>query len=45
MQLLVVADRKTPTDWHLDGAEFLSVEDQIGLGYHMNNHIGYDTYA
>ena len=45
VQVLVVADRKTPTDWRLDGAEFLSVEEQTGLGYQLKNHIGYDTYA
>ena len=45
MQLLVVADRKTPTDWHLDGAEFLSVDEQTGLGYQLKDHIYYNTYA
>ena len=40
-----MADRKTPTDWHLDGVVFLSVDEQLGLSYQLKNHIGYDTYA
>ena len=45
MQLLIVADRKTPTDWELDGAEFLSIDEQLGLRYQLKDRIGYDTYA
>ena len=40
-----MADRKTPADWHLDGVELLSVEEQLSLGYQLKNHIGYNTYA
>ncbi len=45
VQLLVVADRKTPADWELAGAEFLSVDEQLGLRYQLKDRIGYDTYA
>ena len=45
VQVLVVADSKTPTDWHLDGAEFLSIDEQAGLRYEVKDHIGYNTYA
>lgn len=40
-----MADRKTPTDWHLDGAEFLSIDEQLELRYQLKDHIGYSTYA
>ena len=45
VQLLVVADRKTPTDWQLDGVEFLSMKEQKSLPYELKDHISYDTYA
>ena len=32
-QLIVVGDVKTPSDWFLDGADFLSHEQQSRLGY------------
>ena len=35
VQLLVVADRKTPADWALEGAEVLSVDEQLGLRYQL----------
>ncbi|CAH1782196.1 unnamed protein product [Owenia fusiformis] len=44
-QLLVVADTKTPKDWHLDGVIFLSVDAQRTLGYKILEHIPYSSYA
>jgi hypothetical protein len=34
-KLVVVADTKTPTDWHLEGAIFLDMETQARLGYNI----------
>lgn len=33
--LVVVGDRKTPRDWHLDNCEFLSIEKQETLDYEI----------
>ncbi|CAH1780485.1 unnamed protein product [Owenia fusiformis] len=44
-QLLVVADTKTPPDWHLDGVIFLSVAAQQSLGYKILEHIPYSSYT
>lgn len=33
VHLVVVADKKTPLDWHLEGSDFLSVEKQLSLNY------------
>jgi len=41
----VVADKKTPEDWHMDGVEFLSVDEQLGLRYEIKNHIAYNSYT
>jgi hypothetical protein len=34
-QLLVVGDKTTPVDWHLDGCEYLSPSRQMKLGYQL----------
>jgi hypothetical protein len=34
-RLVVVGDRKTPKDWHLDNCEFLSLEMQQSLDYEI----------
>ncbi|CAH1773338.1 unnamed protein product [Owenia fusiformis] len=44
-QLLVVADTKTPKDWHLNGVIFLSIAVQQSLGYKVLEHIPYSNYA
>ena len=31
--LVVVGDKKTPKDWHLQNCDYLDVEKQIKLGY------------
>ncbi|KAJ6790722.1 putative glycosyltransferase STELLO2 [Iris pallida] len=38
-QLLAVADSRTPPDWSLDGAIFLSLDDQLRLGYRTAAHL------
>ena len=41
---LVVADKKTPTDWSSHGCFFLSVEDQEDLEYKIHATIPYMRY-
>ena len=43
--LVVVADRKTPRDWQLDGACFLSVEEQIALPFRIVAALPWNHYA
>ncbi|CAH1781995.1 unnamed protein product [Owenia fusiformis] len=44
-QLLVVADTKTPKDWHFDGVLFLSLDAQRSLRYKVLEHIPYSSYS
>jgi hypothetical protein len=44
-RLVVVADKKTPADWHLDGCDFLSVEDQKTLGYSILKYLPWNHYS
>ena len=43
--MVVVADKKTPCDWHLDNCEFLSVEDQQKLPYEIVQHLPWNHYS
>jgi hypothetical protein len=43
--LLVVGDKKTPSDWHLEGAEYLSPERQLELGYEIVPLLPWNHYA
>src|SRR5665647_1143600 len=40
--LLAVGDRKTPADWSCDGAQFLSVADQVAFGSRFAEACPYD---
>jgi hypothetical protein len=44
-QLLVVADKKTPADWHLDNCIFLSPQNQQELPYKIIAHLPWNHYA
>lgn len=44
-RLLVVGDRKTPADWSLPGADFLSAEDQQALAYRTPRSLPWNHYA
>ncbi len=44
-RLVVVADKKTPSDWHLDNCVFLSVEDQQKLPYRIIKHLPWNHYS
>ena len=44
-QILVVADRKTPTDWVYPNVEFLGMEEQKQLGYNILPLTPLNSYA
>lgn len=44
-RLIVVADKKTPTDWACDGVDFLSVQDQENMGFSMARVLPYNHYC
>lgn len=44
-QLVVVADRKTPAGWHYDNVTFLSVAEQLDLGYPLLKDLSWNHYA
>jgi hypothetical protein len=43
--LLVIGDRKTPKDWHCEGATFLSIEEQRDLGFTLSRDAPFNHYA
>lgn len=44
-QLVVVGDKKTPTDWQHEGVTYLGPEDQEKLGYHILQHLPWNHYC
>ncbi|KAF8395827.1 hypothetical protein HHK36_019781 [Tetracentron sinense] len=44
-QVLAVGNSKTPSDWNLKGAIFLSLEQQANLGFRIVDHLPYDSYV
>lgn len=43
--LVVVADKKTPLDWHLDNCTFLSVQKQESLGFEITKLLPWNHYS
>ena len=43
--VVVVGDKKTPTDWDLEHCDFLSVEKQKSLGYRITNILPFNHYC
>lgn len=43
--LLVVGDKKTPTNWYLENCEYLSPEKQLSLGYELAPLLPYNHYS
>jgi len=43
--LVVVADKKTPSDWSLNNCEFLSVERQLALNYKIIPLLPWNHYS
>jgi hypothetical protein len=41
----VVGDRKTPKNWRLEGARFLSIEEQSELGFSLSHEAPFNHYA
>lgn len=44
-QIVIVADQKTPIDWHYENCIFLSVDEQIQLNYSIHQLISYNSYT
>ena len=45
IQLCVLTDLKTPQDWHLEGADFLSIDLQKTLKYKILEHLPNNHYG
>ncbi|XP_019150993.1 PREDICTED: probable glycosyltransferase STELLO1 [Ipomoea nil] len=43
-QVLAIGTSKTPKDWNLKGAIYLSLEQQADLGFRVVDHLPYDSY-
>lgn len=43
--LIVVGDKKTPKDWHCNGVDYISVEDQEVSGYNLVKVLPYNHYC
>jgi hypothetical protein len=43
--LVVVGDKKTPKDWHLENCDYLSPERQLELGYELTNLLPWNHYS
>ncbi|KAJ1408974.1 STELLO-like [Sesbania bispinosa] len=44
-QVLAIGDSRTPSDWALKGAIFLSLEEQANLGFRVVDFLPYDSYV
>ncbi|XP_009349887.2 probable glycosyltransferase STELLO2 [Pyrus x bretschneideri] len=44
-QVLAIGNSKTPSDWSLKGAIFLSLEQQAQLGFRVLEYLPYDSYV
>lgn len=44
-QVLAIGNSKTPSDWSLKGAIFLSLEQQANLGFRVVDHLPYDSFV
>ncbi|XP_062117728.1 probable glycosyltransferase STELLO1 [Humulus lupulus] len=44
-QVLAIGNSKTPSDWSLKGAIFLSLEEQAKLGFRVVDFLPYDSYV
>ncbi|KAK7267308.1 hypothetical protein RIF29_19978 [Crotalaria pallida] len=44
-QVLAIGNSRTPSDWELKGAIFLSLEQQANLGFRVVDYLPYDSYV
>ena len=44
-QVLAIGNSKTPLDWSLKGAIFLSLEEQASLNFRVLDHLPYDSHV
>lgn len=43
--IVMVGDKKTPTDWHLDNCDYLSPEKQLELGFAITELLPWNHYS
>lgn len=44
-QLVVVGDKKTPSDWFCENVTYLSIDKQSQIGSHLNKELPYNHYC
>lgn len=44
-RVVVVADKKTPKDWHCDNCDFISVDKQLELNYEIVKYLPWNHYS
>lgn len=44
-QLIVVGDKKTPQEWHYEGADYISVEEQEKMNFRLAKLLPYNHYC
>ncbi|GLT95983.1 hypothetical protein SLE2022_136340 [Rubroshorea leprosula] len=44
-QVLAIGNSRTPKDWSLKGAIFLSLDEQANLGFRVVDYLPYDSYV
>jgi len=44
-QLVVVGDKKTPLNWHMDNVHYLSIAEQANIGNYLKNVLPYNHYS
>src|SRR4051794_9789695 len=44
-RLVVVGDKKSPSEWHCDGVDYLAPETQNSLGYALADALPWNHYA
>ncbi len=44
-QLIVVGDKKTPSDWHCDNVTYLSVEQQLQSDFQLSHQLPFNHYC
>ena len=45
VQLIVIGDKKSPTEWNVDGVKYFGVQDQNNLKYSIMDNLPYNHYC
>ena len=44
-KLIVVGDKKTPTDWHCNNVDYISIEQQVNMAFELSKVLPYNHYC